>query len=233
MKNIFIVLFTKHKKKLPKKFQGTFLDEFVKYGIVIIISAWIFQGMFYMNWRELTLKIILDLILTAIFSLILPIWLAFLIAHTLNYMFNGQCIAVYNHMGGKGKAIDFLIGIEKMKKRIEAVPYIESAIAYGSLSRGCYKPTSDIDIRIAPVNGELNWWKTCIWAVKERIIAFFTGFPLDMYVFTVEHSKKVMKTDEVPIIIKGNQLKISKYYDALIQYNDFVDIFKKEQKLKV
>lgn len=227
------VLFSKHKKILPKKLQGTFLDELMKYGIMIIISAWIFQGMLYMNWRELTLKIIIDLILVVILSMILPIWLAFLIAHTLNYMFNGQCIAVYNHMGGKGKAMDFLIGIEKMKNRIEAVPYIDSAIAYGSLSRGCYKPTSDIDIRIAPINGELNWWRTCIWAVKERIIAFLNGFPLDMYVFTVEHTTKVMKTDEKPIVIKGDDMKINKYYNAIIQYNDFVDIFKKEQKFNI
>ena len=58
MTKYITVLFQKHKKKLPKKFQGTFLDELIRYGFMTILSAWIFQGMLYANWRENLIKIV-------------------------------------------------------------------------------------------------------------------------------------------------------------------------------
>ncbi len=229
----FSVLFTKHKKKLPKRFQGTILDEWIQYGFMTILSAWTFQGMLMLNWRETVIKLALDVIITlALWLMGVPLLLSFFIAHTLNYMFNGQAKAVYNHMGvGNKSAKSFFEGTVSMKKRIEDAQYIDAGIAYGSLSRGCYKPTSDIDIRIIPAKGEWNYWKTCFWALKERCIAFATGYPLDMYVFTLPVAQKLMRSDELPIMVVERNLCAINAYPNRVEWEAWCKIFKKEQNI--
>lgn len=227
------VLFTKHKKKLPKRFQGTILDEWIKYGFLTILSAWTFQGMLMLNWRETLIKLILDAVVTVIlWGVGVPIILAFLVAHTLNYMFNGQAKAVYNHMGaGNKSAKSFYEGTVAMKQRIDNAKYINAGIAFGSLSRGCYKPSSDIDIRIIPAQGEWNYWKTCFWAVKERCIAFATGYPLDMYVFTLPVTQKLMRSDELPIMVTERGECARQAYPERVEWDEWCAIFTKEQNI--
>ena len=234
MTKYITVLFQKHKKKLPKKFQGTFLDELIRYGFMTILSAWIFQGMLYANWRENVIKIVLDVVITLGLCVIgLQWWLSFFIAHTLNYCLNAQAKAIYNHMGAGNKpAIDFYEGVLAMKKRLDKCDCMKAAIAYGSLSRGCYKPTSDIDVRFVPKDGEWNWWKACFWTLKERIISFFTGFPLDSYVFSLERCKTGMRSDELPIIVLERDNCAKDIYYERVEWEDWCKLFKKEQGLK-
>lgn len=233
MNSYIKVLFTKHKKKLPKKLQGTILDEWIRYGFLTVISAWIFQGMLYANWHENVLKIGADILVTFLLAFIMPWWCGFLIAHTLNFMLNAQAKAIFNHMGAGNKpAIDFYEGVVAMKKRIEKASCLEAAIAYGSLSRGCYKPTSDIDVRFIPKAGEWNFWKACVWAFRERVISFFTGFPLDSYVFSLEHTKKVMRSDELPIIVVERNNIAKEVYSERVEWEEWCKVFKNEQHLK-
>lgn len=234
MNKYISVLFTKHKKKLPKRFQGTILDEWIQYGFLTILSAWTFQGMLMLNWREIVIKLILDAILIGIFfAMGIPLFVAFLMAHTLNYMFNGQAKAVYNHMGaGNKSAKSFYEGTVAMKKRIEKADYIDAGIAYGSLSRGCYKRSSDIDIRIIPADGEWNYWKTCFWALKERCIAFVTDYPLDMYVFTLPVAQRLMRSDELPIMVVEKNQCARQTYPKRVEWRDWCEIFKKEQRIE-
>lgn len=232
MNQYITVLFSKHKKKLPKKFQGTILDEWIRYGFLTILSAWFFQGMLYANWRENVIKISLDIIITILLSLIIPWWMSLFIAHTLNYMFNAQAKAVYNHMGAGNKpAIDFYNSTLAMRNRLEKTNCLMSVIAYGSLSRGCYKPTSDIDVRFIPKPGEWNYWKACFWTLKERCISFLTGYPLDSYVFTLEHTQRVMRSDELPILILERDDTVKKLYPKRIEWKEWCNVFKREQKL--
>lgn len=233
MANYITVLFTKHKKKLPKKFQGTILDEWIRYGFMTVLSAWVFQGMLYANWRENVIKIGLDLVLTVALAFIVPWWIGFLIAHTSNYCINAQAKAIFNHMGAGNKpAVDFYKGTLAMKKRLEKTTCLQAAVAYGSLSRGCYKPTSDIDVRFIPKEGEWNFWKACFWTLKERTISFLTGYPLDSYVFTLEHTKKVMRSDELPIIVLERAGAAKELYPERVEWEEWCEIFKKEQKLQ-
>lgn len=233
MNSYIKVLFTKHKKKLPRKLQGTIFDEWIRYGFLTVISAWVFQGMLYANWRENILKIGADILVTILLAFIMPWWCGFLIAHTLNFMLNAQAKAIFNHMGAGNKpAIDFYEGVVAMKKRIEKTSCLEAAIAYGSLSRGCYKPTSDIDVRFIPKAGEWNFWKACAWTFRERVISFFTGFPLDSYVFSLEHTQKVMRSDELPIIVVERNNIAKEVYSERVEWEEWCKVFKNEQHLK-
>lgn len=169
------LLFKKHKKHLPSRLKGTFIGEFCCYGFMIFLSAWILQGVRISNWREVTIRYAIDIVLMSIMILLGVHWLlSFFIAHSINFSLNGQLFAMYTHMGATGvKAEEFLKDTIQMSKMIEEKKFIRASIAYGSLSRGCYKRTSDIDIRLIPAKG--GWWATAFYAVWLRTWAFFAS----------------------------------------------------------
>jgi hypothetical protein len=224
------VLFKKHKKHLPKRLSGTALGEFLKYGFSIFVSAWLFQSILYMNWRETLIKLFIDVILIALFIWMGIHWfISFLIAHSFNFAFNGQLFAMYTHMGAtKVSAKLFLKETIASSRRISKSSSIQAAIAYGSLSRGCFKSTSDIDIRFVPKKGELNFWKACFFALKERCIAFIKGYPLDLYVFEPNVLLRKMRNDELPIMVFEENNCMKEIYKERINMNEFIEIFKKK-----
>ena len=221
------VLFKKHKKHLPKSLENTFFGEILKYGALIFISAWVFQGILYMNWRESVIKILIDLLIFYIlFSFGFPLVLSIFIAHSLNFAFNGQLFTMYTHMGvTKVTPESFLEQTILCSKRLQQQNFIDSAIAYGSLSRGKFKSTSDIDIRFVPKSGEFNFWLSCLYSVKERCIAFVKGYPLDLYVLKTNILIKKMRSDELPIIIYENENCMKDIYNDRLSIEEFINIF--------
>ena len=222
-------LFTKNKKKhLPQFLQGTWFDEWMSYGYITFITSFIFQGMLYANWRDNAVKIGMDVAITLTLSFIMPWWAGLIIAHTVNYCINGQAICVFYHIrAGNSTARQFYDGTVAMKKRLEGCKHIAAAISYGSLSTGKWHPSSDIDIRFIPQKGEWNYWMAILWAVGERTRAFFKGYPLDMYVFTMQHSYNVMKKTEVPIIFKDMANGHKLFYTKAMSFDEFCQMFKK------
>lgn len=230
MHKFITVLFKRHKKHLSKRLRSSKIGELLEFGIAIFVSAWFFQGMLYMNWRETVIKILLDILLIFIFFLIgLPLWLTFILAHTLNFAFNGQLYAMYTHMGATNVSPKkFLQETISSSIRISKIDSISAAIAYGSLSRGLYKSTSDIDIRYVPKKGELNFWKACFFALKERFLAFIHCYPLDLYVFDEDTLQKKMRIDELPIIIYENGKSMYPIYKERIELDEFIILFKEK-----
>lgn len=227
MSNYFSVLFTKHKKHLPKPFKGTWFEEICRYGVMIFISAWVLQGMRIMNWRETVLKLLLDVVIMALLIGVGCYWLlAFVIAHTLNFTFNGQLFAMFTHMGATNVPPQrFLMQTEHIARKAQKSPCIAAAIAYGSLSRGCYKRTSDIDLRIIPAMGEWNWWCCVLWAFGQRCIAFIERYPLDMYVYSADEVIKRMRTDELPVMLCERRYCMKDYYPNRVEFNEFKERF--------
>jgi predicted nucleotidyltransferase len=227
MNKYIITLFKKHKKHLPQKLDGTAFGEILKYGFLILVSAWFFQGMLYMNWRETILKILINIIITYVFFLMgLPIIISLIIAHTLNFAFNGQLFAMYTHMGVTNvNPKEFLEQTILTSKRLKKSNSINAAIAYGSLSRGNFKSTSDIDIRFVPKKGQIHFWRACLFAIKERVLAFLNGYPLDLYVFESKVLIKKMRSDELPIIIYEKNNSMQKVYKNRLSMKEFVMVF--------
>lgn len=223
---IFItILFKKHKKHLPSCLKNTFIGSFLSYGFMILLSAWILQGIRIMNWRESILKIGFTCLFTIMFiCLNVPFFLSFVIAHTLNFALNGQLFAMYTHMGATGvRAEKFLKDTIRLSKMIEKKKFIRASIAYGSLSRGCYKRTSDIDIRLIPAKG--GWWATAFYAVWLRTWAFFAHYPLDMYCYDPEVVIKKMRSDELPIMVNERNKCMMPWYPERVEFDEFVKIF--------
>ena len=221
------LLFKKHKKHLPERLKGTFVGEFCRYGFIIFLSAWILQGVRITNWREVLIRYAIDAILMAIMIPIGVHWaLAFCIAHSINFALNGQLFAMYTHMGATGvKADKFMRDTITMSKKIEKHKFIRASIAYGSLSRGCYKKTSDIDIRLIPAEG--GWWATAFYAVWLRIWAFFVHYPLDMYCYDPEVVIRKMRTDELPIMVNERDKCMMKWYPVRVEFDEFIELFTK------
>ncbi len=223
------LLFRKHKKHLPKKLQSTWFGELCRFGFMIFLSAWILQGIRIMNWREATLKVALTVIPTAILIMFgVHFILAFIIAHTLNFAFNGQLYAMYTHMGATNVTPQHFLEITELFAQTCATKsYLNAAIAYGSLSRGCFKSTSDIDLRLIPQKGELNWWKCVLFAFGLRIISFLKGYPLDLYVYDPAVVVKRMRTDELPIMLYERDGYMKEWYPERVEHNEFIGIFTK------
>lgn len=228
MKIFIKVLFKKHKKHLPQKLRGTAFGEILKYGFAILVSAWFFQGMLYMNWRETVLKILINIVITYfLFFMGLPIIISLITAHTLNFAFNGQLFAMYTHMGATNVTSKlFLEQTILTSERLKYSTSINAAIAYGSLSRGDFKSTSDIDIRFVPKDGKINFWLASLFAIKERFFGFINGYPLDLYVFEPKVLLKKMRSDELPIFIYEANNSMHKVYKNRLSMKDFISVFK-------
>ena len=229
--NYLRVLFIKQKKKLPSFLQKIPGADYLRLGIFVASASWLLQGIRYMNWHEAAITFFIDLVLTFIlFACGVNIVLSWIIAHTINFSINGQLFAMFTHFGANGvPATFFYQETIKMAKRLSKIKSIECALAFGSLSRGEYKKTSDIDLRLVPAPGELNFWKCSLYALKMRMVAFFAGYPLDLYVFTLHELTRKMRTDEPPVLLAGSRKDLEGIYPSVISLDHFSELFCKKQ----
>lgn len=213
----------KGKKHLPKFIKNNFLKKLLSNNFIIILTYLLFQSCLYTNIKETIFKISLTILAGGLLMIFLNPFAAFCIAHLFNALFNGHLPAMFVHMGLGGKTPKIFINyIEKIQYRVSKNTSIEHAYAFGSLSRGIYKPTSDLDIRIVPKKDK--WINSLFFLIKERTQALIFWFPLDIYAFDESELKIKMRSDEKPIRFK-TKLKI---YDEHVNFIDFVEIFKKK-----
>ncbi len=211
------------KKALPGWAENTPVAGLIQSRAGIILSYWLFQGMLYMDNRERAMKISLDIMMVVPLYLIgvsLPV--ALVLVHTVNMFINGHFFAMRRHMGiGKNDPKEFIRYIEMLQDRIQGKRFLLGAAAYGSLSRNIYKATSDIDIRIFPEKGAINWLKTVLWLSWERFRALMFVFPIDIYAFDLEVIDSRMRTDEPPIVFLDEHGKIVGKYPDNVPFNQF------------
>jgi len=173
---------------------------------------WLFQGMLYMDRTERLFKISIDILISGIIlALLMPFvkWqfalvVAVLIAHTLNFILNGQIFVVLKHFGDiQNSAEEAAHYLKELQNRVCIEPSIRFAAAFGSLARGEMKTTSDLDVRLIRHAGHLNGIKGCWFVLKQRTLAFLKRFPLDIYLLDSDIPLNRLRQDEAPIILKG------------------------------
>jgi hypothetical protein len=217
------------RKKLPGFIKNPLIFEFFQSRPGRILSNWVFQGMLYMNPIEILYKLALDIVMTlAIVQFLLdpsiPVqWIyAWLIAHTLNWIINGQPVALLMHIDiGKNNPRKFISYIEGLEKRIKGKPFLAASASYGSLSVGGYKPTSDIDIRVILKRGLVARLRAAHFCFIERFRAFVFAFPLDLYAFTLEEVQRKMNPKEPPIVFYDPSGLLKKTYPDLVEFEEF------------
>ena len=221
-------------KKLPAFVQNRFLYAFFQSKLGRIVSNWVFQGMLYMNPVETGYKLSLDLALTlGIGAMVfdaaggLGWFLSWMAAHTLNWVLNGQPVAMRRHLDwGKNNPKHFIHYIEGLQRRIERRSYLAGAASFGSLSKGKYKPTSDLDIRFVFKQGFLDRVRTANFCFVERLRAAFFLFPLDLYAFELDELKRKMHRDEVPVIFHDPLGLIERSYAETVPFFSFARDFR-------
>jgi thymidylate kinase len=170
---------------------------------------WVFQSMVYMDPTERWFKLGIDAVLTVVGAVFLQLWMpwplalfvAFLIAHTLNFFFNGQLFALLKNYGYVELSYpEFRAYAQGIARRAKAEPAIRYIAMYGSLSRQAWSTTSDLDGRIIRNPGFWNGMRASWFLLRERTRAMLHGFPLDMYI--VDDESRVddrLREDERPV----------------------------------
>jgi predicted nucleotidyltransferase len=194
--------------------------QFLLYSRVTAMAMhWAFQNMLNMDLTELSFKIIIDILLTLIFSLLLSNWLPLvaaiilgvLLAHTLNFLFNGQIFVVLKHFGDVTHELsEFEQYIEAIKNRLNKEPSIRWAAIYGSMTRGEMKTTSDMDIRLIRYPGFVNGIRACWFILLERTRAHLNRFPIDFLMLDSPRLLKRLRSDELPLVIYDASGELSK-----------------------
>ena len=196
--------------------------------LIVLFRNWAHQGFFYLDKTERFYRIVWELIplVVALFLLsltsvpmFLQVLLSFLIAHTLNWMFNDNlwtCIqfTLPNLLNpGNDKTIDYLM---KMQNRMNKRASVGACMIYGSMSRGVWKEKSDLDVRILRMPGIKNGFLGYMACWTERLIAVFSKQPLDIYMADGLEFLKKMRTDEYPIFIKADDSRLDKLYGDIV-----------------
>lgn len=180
--------------------------------LAAVVAHWLFQGMLYMDATERWFKVGLDVLLTVLAAIPLRHWfhgrsawaVALPLAHSLNFLFNGQVWGVLKHYGiGRLSRAGFHPYLCQLARRIGNEPSILWAGVYGSLIRGNWSPTSDLDIRLVRKPGLINALRACLFVLVERSRALIHRFPLDIYVLDDSRQLAAMREDGWPLTTSG------------------------------
>jgi hypothetical protein len=184
--------------------------------LAAVAAHWLFQGMLYMDATERWFKLGLDALLTALAVMPLRIWLdhpmawlaAPILAHTVNFLLNSHLWGVLKHYGSvRVSHPAFESYLYHLSRRIGNEPSIDWSGVYGSLARGQWSATSDLDIRLVRKPGLSNALRACTFVLAERSRALIHRFPLDLYVLDDPGYLDAMHLDERPHAIDCKRIR--------------------------
>lgn len=188
------------------------LQPFLRNVVISLGIHWIFQGILCMDWAERFFKLALDVVITVTVTVIFTEYtkmsltqafcIAGVVAHTLNFLFNAQICVVLKHFQiVKCSREEFEDYIRQITERATAEPSIIYAAAYGSIVRGSWRPSSDLDVRLVRQPGWTNGLRGCLFVLLERTRALLCGFPLDVYLLDDFEGLGRLRADEEPLIL--------------------------------
>lgn len=206
-----------------------------------IARYWVIQGTLYMNWIERlhrwTIEFLLLLGTYFIISAFIGypangLWSIF-IAHTLNALLNGHIFALLAHdlfwFSFYKDRKSFIYYIEKIRARLQrkSPSCICDVLIFGSLVRGNFRDSSDLDIRYISNEGIWNSLCTANWVFFERVHALLAGFPIDIYMFRNrdEMQKKMDLNNEKPACVYYHGNKLRQMLPDTVSFENFKRIF--------
>ena len=170
---------------------------------------------------EALFKALFDIIVFSIVYLVLSIKMsvtpamisAVILAHTINWLFNGQLYVLGRYLGfTHTKPSRFIAYPDTIKRRLIKRKSIKAVAFFGGLSRGSFSKTSDLDTRIISQAGLINSFIACFWVFLERSLALLYKYPLDIYVISKPDSFRKLDRNEYPIVLFDHTDELEKYY---------------------
>lgn len=192
---------------------------------LLLLSNWLFQGIPNADKTEKAYKTLFTLFFWGILFWIFyssgniaiekVLIISFLIAHTFNWLVNGNIsiILIHRLLLVKLSKLDLFLYIEKLHQKTAGKNWILYAASFGSICRGDLKDSSDIDISIVRKPGFKNALKSIWFALKEKKVADFNGIPLEIYISdTPENSIQRFAAEQNPVVIHDPDNTIDNYY---------------------
>jgi predicted nucleotidyltransferase len=205
------------KTKIYAKVRLPVLKRIFQYRPVMLASNWFFQGVFGCTWSERLFRLTLEAIIAFPTFTLFSIWinlyisamLSIILAHSLNWVFNGNLSAlilqhnIWVSRNGVSDVAHKSRYLDMLKRKSLEMPDVVLAIAtFGSLSRGEFTESSDLDVIIIRKPGFVNWVKSNFFALSLRSIAFIRKVPLDLHVLdNVDQMEGRIRPDENAVLI--------------------------------
>jgi len=194
-----------------------------------------------MNWIErlhrwtieLMIFLCIYLSLSAFLGHLVNISLSFIIAHTLNALVNGHLFAMFAHdlfwFSLYKDRQKFFSYIERIRNRMQrkAPPCICGVVFFGSLVRGDFKDSSDLDIRFISENGFWNAVGAAHQVFLERVRAVLAGFPIDIYMIRSKDEliSKMDIMNETPVCLYRPGAELNLIMPEIISFDRFTKDF--------
>jgi predicted nucleotidyltransferase len=208
---------------------------------IVLSRYWFLQGTLYMNWAERCHRWLLELVFFSFTYLIVsssagyPVGIicSFLIAHTISALLNGHLFALLSHdlfwfslYKDKSKFISYIDGIRSRMQQ-KNPRFICGTVFFGSLVRGIFRDSSDLDIRIIAENGFWNAFRAANLVFLERVRAFFTGFPIDIYMIRNKDElyRKMDVKNETPVCVYRYGDKLRQLMPEFKSFDSFKSTF--------
>lgn len=186
----------------------------------ILAINWCFQGMRGMDRGELAFRLALEALLALLLA---PFWgwlTALLLAHSANFLFNGQlwvCVRYCRFWRRSPAALDRFL--KEIAGSLRRSPWLVEVVcigsqAFGGAARG---PRSDIDLRLVRRPGPRGWLAANLWALRLRAHALVRLIPLDLYVYDDVASLDRFRRDEPLLVILDRDGRIAQRYAARLK----------------
>ena len=183
---------------------------------ILLFSNWFFQGIWNSDVTEKVYKVSFTAFFTVIFFILfkldsigLSFFIAFLIAHTLNWLVNCSVSGILVHRlflwkVSKEKTFNYL---KSLKKRTDNSDVICYCAVFGSIARGELKVSSDVDVGFLRKPGFFNALKGLFFITLERFRTNITGIPFEGYlVDSIEKMVIRFENEQIPVVLKQSEL---------------------------
>ncbi len=164
--------------------------------LFILAVNWLLQGVRGMDPKEIGFRLLLLALgtllagwaLAGLFALpyLTGSALGLLVAHTLNFLLNGQLWVVLRYCPGyRREPARLARAIGVLLDDVARRPWLAEAVLLGSTVTRLTAPRSraDIDLRLIFPPGFAGWLRTNLYLLRLRFMASCTGLPLDVYAY--------------------------------------------------
>lgn len=204
-----------------------------RYHPVNLLRNWLHQALSYMDAGELMFRVLVESLEIVVIYLVLvrlevdlttPLkaFFSVLIAHTINWIFNGNFWALWLFASPRAKnrgeeaTVKYLL---EMAARLKRSGCIGGLALYGSAARGAWHGKSDLDIRIVRRKGLLNLVCANLLVMRERLLALIYRQPADLFLADGIDFLRKMRADESPLFLIKRLDSLEEEYPGNVEIN--------------
>ncbi len=204
-------------KSFPLAPRSPWLAAVLQSCPVILAINWCLQGMRGMDRGELAFRLALEAMVWAALTPLAGPLAALLLAHSLNFLLNGQlwvCARYCLIWHRRPAALDRFLA--RVVIELRQLPWLEEAVCIGS--RGAAGATrhdrADIDLRLIAPPGVGGWLKVNLLLLALRARALVGLIPLDLYAYDSPASLERFRQDEPLLVILDRRRRIARHFAA-------------------